>query len=238
MPVTPGSPPVTWATIPGDESDGIGVSASLYSIPCPTREARIDRGYVRTYQARSCWCSPSTDSSSTCLIVFRGGPATSLRTDHDSSAALTQAATRLSSSRLYRGYGATSAGPVVRGRCFRGSARPAALTGPVRRVGGRCPGAPPCPVVPDAAGGGPPAVRAPGAESAVQMRAVHELCGLHVISVARLPRFALKPQFSERVTGAVPDDRVARPADHRGGTGHRGTGSPGQRVTGTARVNR
>jgi hypothetical protein len=66
MPVTPGSPPVTWPTIPGNESDGNGVSALLYSKPWCISPASTESGCVRTYQARSCWCRPSTEISSTC----------------------------------------------------------------------------------------------------------------------------------------------------------------------------
>jgi hypothetical protein len=42
--VTFGSPPVTWPTMPGNESDGNGVIALLYSIPGRSREASTDLG--------------------------------------------------------------------------------------------------------------------------------------------------------------------------------------------------
>src|SRR5215472_3316646 len=72
MPVTFGSPPVTWAIRPGKESDGNGVLAELYSRPRSFRPASTEFGWVLTYQARSCWCRPSTEISSTCLIPLPG----------------------------------------------------------------------------------------------------------------------------------------------------------------------
>src|SRR5437899_1322667 len=54
--------------MPGKESDGIGVLAFGYSTPPCTRLASVEPGCVPTYQARSCWCRPSTDSSNTCWI--------------------------------------------------------------------------------------------------------------------------------------------------------------------------
>ena len=62
-----GLPPVTWPTMPGNESDGTGVSAWVNSAPFLTRRASADPGWCSTYHARSVWCSPPTEMSRTCL---------------------------------------------------------------------------------------------------------------------------------------------------------------------------
>src|SRR5689334_8627632 len=69
MPVARGSPPVTWPTIPGNESDGTGVIARVYRVPPRTSAARLLSGCVRTHQRRSDWCRPSTESSRTWDVV-------------------------------------------------------------------------------------------------------------------------------------------------------------------------
>src|SRR6266568_370585 len=69
MPVDRGLPPVTWPTRPGKESEGKGVSALPYSRPWWSRAASTECGWFFTYQVRSCWCKPSTEISSTCLML-------------------------------------------------------------------------------------------------------------------------------------------------------------------------
>ncbi len=55
MPVLRGLPPVTCATMPGNESDGKGVRAPVNSTPLCTSFASADDGFLLTYQARSDW---------------------------------------------------------------------------------------------------------------------------------------------------------------------------------------
>src|SRR3954463_14505007 len=71
MPVVPGLPPVAGATMPGKESDGVVVLAWVYSTPPRTSRASAEFGCRETYQARSDWCSPSTEISRTCLAGAR-----------------------------------------------------------------------------------------------------------------------------------------------------------------------
>src|ERR1700722_9982700 len=70
MPVVRGLPPVTWAVIPGNESEGMGVCACEYSAPPPTSLASSEPGWLLTYHSRSDWCRPSTEISSTWEIGF------------------------------------------------------------------------------------------------------------------------------------------------------------------------
>src|SRR5262245_19962242 len=53
--------------MPGNESEGKGVSARVNSTPRCARSASAEYGCSFTYQARSDWWRPSTDRSSTCL---------------------------------------------------------------------------------------------------------------------------------------------------------------------------
>src|SRR5579864_5883153 len=75
MPVELGLPPVTWATMPGKESDGNGVCALVKLTPFNTSLASAEPGCPATYQARSDWCRPSTEISRTCLPLFSVAPA-------------------------------------------------------------------------------------------------------------------------------------------------------------------
>src|ERR1700731_2720760 len=75
MPAVRGLPPVTWAVRPGNESEGMGVCASVYAAPPPTSFASSELGWWDTYHLTSDWCRPSTEISSTCATL----PARALR---------------------------------------------------------------------------------------------------------------------------------------------------------------
>src|SRR5215469_17009753 len=66
-PVDLGLPPVISAVPPGSESDGLEVSALVYSLPERVNLASVELGWLAMYQLRSLWCIPSTEISRTCL---------------------------------------------------------------------------------------------------------------------------------------------------------------------------
>src|SRR5215469_629245 len=85
MPVDLGLPPVISAVPPGSESDGLEVSAFVYSLPECVNLASVELGWLATYQSRSLWCMPSTEISSTCLLACAGAAALAVPCNADSA---------------------------------------------------------------------------------------------------------------------------------------------------------
>src|SRR5262245_9457754 len=65
-----GVPPVSGASIPGNESLGRDVEALLYVPPTSRSCARFESECSCTQRAKSDWCNPSTDNNRTWLMPF------------------------------------------------------------------------------------------------------------------------------------------------------------------------